>query len=171
MMQLDVCYEEAEARKFPEQVAIIIANEGEGKYNPITVGWIMPVSMNPPMWAFCLAKSRHSLQAIRYSQAFVISFPSCSMGADATFFGTHSGRDMDKLKRFGTKTEKAAKIDGVLLSDAVVNFECVLHAEYPVGDCYMFIGEVVGSHVNTDPSVRRLYVLTPDLALGGVMPE
>lgn len=169
-MQIKIAYDEAEARKFPEQVAIIIAKDAKGKHNPFTVGWIMPVSIEPPMWAFCAAKERYTLEAIRLSKSFVISFPSNEMADAATFYGTHSGNDMDKLTEFGAQTQEAAEIDSVLLPDAVANFECVLESEHATGDCITVVGEVVASHMNTDPSARRLYVLNPGLRLGGVLP-
>jgi len=169
-MQIKVAYDEAEARKFPEQTAIIIAKDAKGKHNPFTVGWIMPVSMNPPMWAFCAAKNRYTLEAVRRSKAFVISFPSSEMAAATTFYGTHSGKDMDKFETFGAEIQEATDIDSVLLPDAVANFECVLESEYATGDCVTVVGKVVASHVNTAPSARRLYILNPDLDVGGLLP-
>ena len=169
-MQKPVPYEEAEARKFPEQVALVIAKDAAGEYNPATVGWLMPVSMEPPMWAVCLAPVRHTLEAIRLSKEFVISFPSEAMAEDATFYGTHSGRQMPKLKQFGSKTQPATEIDGVLMADAVASFECVLESEHALGDCITVVGRVVASHVNEDASLRRVYALNANLDLGGIAP-
>lgn len=170
-MQIPAPYEEAEARKFPEQVALVIAKDAAGEYNPATVGWLTPVSMEPPLWAVCLAPERHTLEAIRLSKAFVISFPSAAMAADATFYGTHSGRQMAKLKECGSKMQAATVIDGVLLADAVANFECVLESEHAFGDCITVVGRVVASHVNDDVSAQRVYALNMNLDLGGVAPR
>jgi len=114
--------------------------------------------------------SRYSLEAIRSARQFVVSFPSVGMRDDALFHGTHSGRDMDKLAECGTRTEPATKIDCVLLSDAVANFECELEAELLTGDHVIFAGRVVAAHVNTDPSVRRLCIVGPGHKMGGVEP-
>ncbi len=170
-MQKPVSYKVASGRTFPEQVALVIAKDAAGEYNPATVGWLMPVSMEPPLWAVCLAPVRHTLEAIRLSREFVISFPSETMAADAMFYGTHSGRQMAKLKAFGTKTQPATAIDGVLLADAVANFECVLESEHGWGDCITVVGRVVASHMNEDPSIRRVYALNARLDLGGIMPQ
>ena len=128
-MQEQTSYGEAVVRKYPEQVAIAIAKDPQGKYNPITLGWIMPTSHNPPMMAVSVGLTRYSLEAIRLSREFVISFPSSEMAEDAFFYGTKSGRDMDKLAACGTKTAPASKVDGVLFSDAVANFECTRESE------------------------------------------
>jgi flavin reductase (DIM6/NTAB) family NADH-FMN oxidoreductase RutF len=163
-------YAEAVSRKYPEQVVIAIAKDADGKYNPITLGWTMITSGEPPMMAISIGLSRHSLGAVRLSREFVISFPSEGMEDDTLFFGSRSGRDMDKLVAHGTATEPATKIDCVLLSDAVANFECVLEAEVVSGDHAVFVGRVVASHVSEDPDVGRLYNFGSGV-FGGAVPD
>lgn len=148
---------------------IAIAKDREGKYNPITLGWSMIASGQPPMMAISVGLTRHSLSAIRTSKQFVISFPSIVMVDDVLFFGTRSGRDVDKLAVRHTPTQPAKEIDCVLLADAVANFECVLESELRTGDHIIFVGRVLVSHTNKDESVRRLYSLGGG-ELGGVLP-
>jgi flavin reductase (DIM6/NTAB) family NADH-FMN oxidoreductase RutF len=157
------------ARKYPEQVAIALAKDRQGKYNPITLGWVMNTSIDPPMLAISVGLTRHSLPAIRQASEFVVSFPSAAMAGDALFHGTQSGRDLDKLAACGTKTQPASVIDCVLLADAVANFECRLESELRTGDHVLVVGRVLAAHMNSDPSVRRLYSLGND-QLGGVVP-
>lgn len=168
-MQVATPYENAMARKYPEQVAIAIVKDPQGKPNPITLGWVMITSGQPPMLAISIGRTRYSLEALRQAGEFVVSFPSSQMAPDALFHGTKSGRDMDKLAVCGTKTQPAQVVDSVLLADAVANFECTLEAELETGDHFIFVGRVVASHMNTDPSVRRLYSLGNE-QLGGVEP-
>ena len=118
-MQVKTSYGEAMRRKYPEQIAIAIARDLQGKYNPITLGWVMPTSHAPPMLAISVAFARHSYEAIRQAGEFVVTFPSSAMAEDALFYGTKSGRDMDKLAVCGTKTEPASEMDCVLFTDAV----------------------------------------------------
>lgn len=168
-MQSPTTYARAIVRKYPEQVVIAIARDAQGKYNPITLGWTMITSGRPPMMAISVGLGRHSLGAIRRSREFVISFPSSAMADDTLFFGTESGRDMDKLAARATETQPAAKIDCVLLSEAVANFECKLEHEMQTGDHVLFVGRVVAAHVNQDPSVGRLYTRGEGYQLGGVV--
>lgn len=167
-MQLRADYATAIARKYPEQVAIAIVKDAQGKYNPITLGWVMPTSHKPPMLAISVAFVRYSYEAIRQSKTFVVSFPSDSMADAALFYGTNSGRDVDKIAAFGSKTESAAAIDGLLFSDAVANFECVLKSETATGDHAIFVGEVVAAHINDDDTLQRLYTLGMGYRMGGV---
>ena len=168
-MQASASYNQAIARKYPEQVAIAIAKDPQGKHNPITLGWIMLTSHEPPMMAISIGRTRYSLEAVRHAREFVVSFPSSAMASETSLFGTKSGRDLDKLAAAGVKTQPASVIDSVLLADAVANFECKLVSELETGDHVLFVGQVVAAHANEDRSVRRLYSLGDD-RLGGVIP-
>lgn len=168
-MQVPAEYEKAIERKYPEGIAIAIAKDEQGKYNPITLCWVMRTSLEPPMLAISIALTRYSLGAIRRAGEFVVSVLSTGMAADALFHGTKSGRDMDKLAECRTKTQPASEIDGVLLADAVANFECKLECELLTGDHVIFAGRVVASHVNTDAGVRGLYALGNE-QMGSVTP-
>jgi len=165
-MQKEAPYGEAIVLKYPEQVVIAIARDPQGKYNPITLGWTMITSGKPPMMAIGVGKPRYSAEAIRHAGEFVIAFPSEHQEAETMLFGTKSGRDTDKLAESGAATQPATKIDGVLLSDAVANFECRLVGEMETGDHILFVGEVVCSHVNEKP-LTRLYTVGAGYQMGG----
>ena len=166
-MQKQVEYSDAIKTKYPEQVVIAIAKDRNGKANPITLGWTMIVSGTPPMMAIAVAKTHYSIEAITHSRNFTIAFPSSEMADAALFFGSKSGRDIDKFAEFDCKTEPAKVIDSVLLADAVANFECTLESQIPVGDHMIFVGEIVCSHINTE-SKKRLYTTGPGHKLGSV---
>ncbi len=166
-MQKQTEYSDAIKTKYPEQVVIAIAKDRNGKANPITLGWTMIVSGNPPMMAIAVAKTHYSIEAITHSKCFTIAFPSSDMAEAALFFGSKSGRDTDKFAEFDCKTEPAKAIDSVLLTYAVANFECTLESQMHAGDHIIFVGKVVSSHVNTEPK-KRLYTTGPGHKLGSV---
>ena len=166
-MQKTVPYSMAIESRYPEQIAICIARDAAGHYNPMTIGWFMPVSMKPPMMAVAIGKSRHTLGAIRHSGEFVLAFLSEPQADLARYFGTHSGRDTDKFTCVRCETLKADKIDNRLIRDAVANFECIVKQEVDAGDHVVFIGEIVTSHV-TDNPVNRMFTLVKAEHLDGV---
>jgi len=166
-MQKQTPFSDATGLKFPEQVAIAIAKDRRGTYNPITLGWAMQTSHRPPMWAISVGKTRHSLRAIREAGEFVLAFPSEHQQDETLFFGTRSGREANKLAETGVRTRPAAEVDGVLLEDAVANFECRLAGELESGDHVIFVGEVLASYVNKTP-LNRLYILAAGYKLGGL---
>jgi len=164
-MQKQVEYQEAIKTKYPEQVVIAIAKDKAGRANPVTLGWTMIVSGTPPMMAIAVAKKHYSIETIRHSKCFTIVYPSSQMAEAALFFGSKSGRDVDKLAEFDCKTVPARQIDSVLLADAVANFECTLDSEIEAGDHIIFVGKIVCSHVNIEPK-KRLYTVGPGHKLG-----
>lgn len=168
-MQTKTTFETAAARRFPEPVVIAIAKDPQGKFNPVTLGWAMMASHEPPMMAVAVGKGRYSLDLIRQAGEFVLALPSAAMARDAVFHGTRSGRDLDKLAECGTRTLPATEIDGVLLADAVANFECRLAGELVAGDHVILVGRVVASHVNSDATLPRLFTLGNE-QMGAVQP-
>ena len=166
-MQKQVEYEEAVKTKYPEQVVIAIAKDRNGKANPITLGWTMIVSGEPPMMAIAVAKTHYSIESITHSRCFTVAFPSSEMADAALFFGSKSGRDTDKFAEFECKTEPATEIDSLVLADAVANFECTLESQMVAGDHVIFVGKVVASHTNIEPK-KRLYTIAPGHKLGSV---
>ncbi len=166
-MQKQAEFQDAIKTKYPEQVVIAIAKDKAGRANPVTLGWTMIASGTPPMMAIAVAKKHYSIETIKHSKCFTIAFPSSEMADAALFFGSKSGRDVDKFAEFDCKTEPAKAIDSVLLSDAVANFECTLESEAEAGDHIIFVGKIVASHTNTTPK-RRLYTIGTGHKLGAV---
>ncbi len=164
-MQKQVNFEQAIKNKYPEQVVITIAKDKDGKANPVTLGWTMIVSGEPPMMAIAVYKGHYTVKCIRHSKCFTIAFPSADMADAALFFGSKSGRDTDKFTEFDCKTEPAKKIDSLLLTDAVANFECTLESQTTAGDHIIFVGKVVAAHTNAE-SKKRLYSIAPGHKLG-----
>ena len=164
-MQKQVKFEQAVRTKYPEQVVIVIAKDKKGKANPVTLGWSMFASGTPPMMAIALYKGHYSIKCIRHSKCFTIAFPSSDMADAALFFGSRSGRDTDKFAEFHCKTAPAKKIDSLLLTDAVANFECKLQSQTVAGDHIIFVGRVVAAHKNTKRK-KRLYSLAPGHKIG-----
>ena len=166
-MQQKVPYRKAIVAKYPEQIVIGIARDAHGVCNPITLGWTMIVSHDPPMMAVAIGKTRHSLEVFRRAGEFVVAFPSEHQADEAMLFGTKSGREADKFAEAGTKLTPAERIDCVLMDDAAANFECKLAGEMEAGDHFIFVGKVVCSHVNPDmPS--RLYTIGEGYKMGGL---
>ena len=166
-MQKQAEFPEAIKTKYPEQVVIAIAKDKAGRANPITLGWTMIVSGAPPMMAIAVAKTHYSIEAIRHSKCFCVAFPSSQMADAALFFGSKSGRDVDKFAEFDCKHEPAKAINSALLTDAVANFECALESETEAGDHIIFVGQIVCSHINTEGK-KRLYTVGPGHKLGAV---
>ncbi|HUT01538.1 MAG TPA: flavin reductase family protein [Phycisphaerae bacterium] len=166
-MQKQVPFGEANRLKFPEQVVIALARDAGGKCNPITLGWAMQTSISPPMMAISIGLPRYSHEVFQNAEDFVIAMPSELQEKETLFYGTKSGRDVDKLAEFGATLQPAAKVDCVLLAEAVANFECRKAGELLTGDHTIFVGEVVCAHAH-EKEMNRLYTLGQGYQMGGL---
>jgi flavin reductase (DIM6/NTAB) family NADH-FMN oxidoreductase RutF len=155
-MQKATSINQAWARKYPEQVVLVITKAPDGRINLMAVGWICLVSDEPPMFLLGIDDPAYTLELIRQNREFVIAYPSKAMAKETLYAGTTHGHDIDKGKISGLQFESASQVDVPLLSDAVANFECRLVTEYRPGNCPLVVGEVIASHVNTDESITRL---------------
>ena len=165
-MQKKTDFEKAIKTRYPEQVVIAIAKDKTGRANPLTLGWTMLASSDPPVMAIAVYKGHYSIGAIRHAKSFTISYPSSQMADAALFFGSHSGRDCNKFAEFKKcKTNPAKVIDSVLLDDSVANFECKLLWEKKAGNHIIFVGQVVASYINTKAK-KRLYTVATGHKMG-----
>lgn len=159
-MQIRTEYRESRLLQYPETVSIVIVKDSKGNYNPMSASWVTLTSIEPTMIAISIGFERYTYELMRKQTECVISFPSVKMEAEVRLFGSESGRDMDKLKESGARTQPAEVIDGLLLSDATVNYECVIKDSMVTGDHVLFSAEIVASHAHKD-KLPRLYVLGP----------
>ncbi len=166
-MQKLVNFKEANKRKYPEPVVLLIAKDNE-KYNPVPIGWYMFTSSEPAMISLSLANTRYSLKLIQKQKEFVISFPLENMQETFLYYGKNSGEKIDKFKERPLAVSPASKIDGVILKDAVLNFECKLESHLQTGDHVICVGKIVACHTNEDESLKRLYSIGSGHILGGV---
>jgi flavin reductase (DIM6/NTAB) family NADH-FMN oxidoreductase RutF len=78
------------------------------------------------------------------------------MAQEVLVCGTKSGRDIDKLKETNLKKLPARKVKVPLIDGCVVNFECRLVEDLPVGDHVLLVGEILTAHIS-EQDKRRLY--------------
>lgn len=155
---IPVSFEQAFLRQSPVPLAVAIARDEAGRYNPITIAWFTRIAQEPPMLAIAVGRDKYSSSCIAKSGMFTLSIPAESQKEMVMFFGTVSGRDADKLAQSGAATLPATAIDGVMLAGAVASYECVVKEAIAVGDHTLFIAEVIASHENEDKSLRPLFL-------------
>jgi flavin reductase (DIM6/NTAB) family NADH-FMN oxidoreductase RutF len=154
----EVAYDVAIKRKYPEHIVLAVTWDAANKRPDIMVlGWAMPTSISPPMWAISVGHTRYTHKLLKETGEFVLAFPSTKMDEATQYCGTHSGRDIDKVKQIGLKTVPAKKIKPPILAGCPACFECKVKGAFETGDHTIFSGEVVASHVDEDESVIRIY--------------
>ncbi len=132
---------------FPRSVALITVSSS-GKDNIITLSWVGVVCSSPPVVAMGIRKDRFSYEMIMNSREYVINIPPASLVKEADFCGTRSGREFDKFKETGFTKEKAKVIGAPLIGECPINLECKLSKSIELGSHTLFLGEVVGTHID-----------------------
>jgi len=122
-------------------VAIITVNDGK-KLNGMTAAWVTQVSIDPPMLCTSISPLRHTWDMLRDAEYFGVCMLSKDQEKESTFFGTKSGRKLDKFKALGIEPFMAAH--GVpLIPGSVAGFVCRKSHQVEQGDHWALFSEVV----------------------------
>ncbi len=126
-------------KKLYTTTTIITVNTKNG-INGITVAWITRVSINPPMIAISIGKSRYSFELLNSTDFFGVCILGKSAKHVAEHFGTISGRNKNKFENVAyTVSER-----GIPIVEGTIGYiECKKVSTAESGDHVSFIGEVV----------------------------
>jgi flavin reductase (DIM6/NTAB) family NADH-FMN oxidoreductase RutF len=129
----------------------VLASCGRGsRANVITLAWVSPVSIDPPMLAIAVAPPRHSHGLIAGTREFVVNVPAPGILGAVWYCGTRSGRDGDKFEGAGLTTSPARVVEAPLVEECFAHIECRVVKTATVGDHTLFVGEAVGASVEPD---------------------
>jgi flavin reductase (DIM6/NTAB) family NADH-FMN oxidoreductase RutF len=167
-MQQPTTIAEALKLRFPEPIVLVVTRRMDGRANVMAVGWTGMASGDPPMIMLGIDAEAWTYTLVRETRAFVVAFPSETMGHAVLHAGSVHGHKRDKLAEAGLQTEPARYVLAPLLSDAVANFECELVTIVQPGDCPLIFGRIVAAHVHQNRDLKRLYTIGPGHCLGGV---
>ena len=122
---------------------VLVTTKWRAGQDVAPVAWSMPISSNPPFVGIAVHPSRHTHDMIRFSEEFALNIPSPRLINHAAFFGSVSGRDVDKLDLSKLPTFSARKIEAPLLEGCVGHIECSVEDAIRLGDHTLFVGRVL----------------------------
>ena len=138
-------------RRFPSGVAVVTVDV-EGERLGLTVGTLVPLSLEPPLVGFAVNKQAALHELLRRAPGFGVSL----LGAGQDAVAQHFARGVPPIALW----ERVRAHPGTrapLLDDALGWVECRLVEEHDVGDHTFFVGEVE-SVVAGEPRRPLLYV-------------
>ncbi|MBU0744340.1 MAG: flavin reductase [Gammaproteobacteria bacterium] len=92
-------------KSLDENGAFLTVKSREGKLNSMTIGWaLLGIMWRKPILMVAVRPSRYTFELIENADDFTVTFPYSDVSKQLTFFGTHSGRSMDKFKESGLTT-------------------------------------------------------------------
>jgi flavin reductase (DIM6/NTAB) family NADH-FMN oxidoreductase RutF len=128
---------------FPMQAVLVTCTDETDKTNPITIAWHTPISSKPPLYGISVHPKRYSHNLIKQSKEFVINFVPYKLVEKVQFCGSHSGRNVDKIKESGFTLAESEKIKTKYIKECFAHMECKLFKSIVLGDHTFFVGEVV----------------------------
>ncbi len=122
----------------------IVTAQANGKKNGMTAAWISQVSFKPPLIMAAIAPARFTHGLIKASGYFALNTLSEDQIELAKYFGTHSGKQVDKMANIAYfESGKGCPI----LKEAMAYLECKLVNAFEAGDHTLFIGQVIEGEV------------------------
>lgn len=135
----------------PLPKVIITCRGTDGNSNALSVAYCCNCSYDPPMVMVGIVPSRHSHLMIKETGCFVVNLVSKEQKEAFEYFGTHSGRDEDKLEKMNTSLSEGVKVNVPMLEDSPINIECKVVHSFMTGSHEMFAATI--EHVHVDPTM------------------
>jgi flavin reductase (DIM6/NTAB) family NADH-FMN oxidoreductase RutF len=142
--------------QFPDPVTLVTVTTDE-ETNFMTVGWVSPVSFDPPILMISIAPERYSHDLILKAGEFGISILAEDQKELSTLGGTLSGRDCDKIGKGDVKTVPGENIRSPHIAGARAWLECKVLSHETVGDHTVFYGEVLKTTADESKSALVLF--------------
>jgi flavin reductase (DIM6/NTAB) family NADH-FMN oxidoreductase RutF len=135
----------------PCPVWVIGSYDASGKPNVMTASWAAICCSRPPCVTVSLRKATYTYGNILASKAFTVNIPSENFAREAAYFGSVSGKDVDKFMACGLTPVKSDSVNAPYVKEFPLVIECRLKQTVELGLHTMFIGEIVD--VKADESI------------------
>ena len=132
----------------PTPVWCVGTYDTDGKPNVMTVAWGGICCSRPPCVTVSLRRATYSYASILERQAYTISVPPERYVQEADYFGTSSGRDVDKFQATGLTPVRSDLVDAPYVGEFPMVLECRLRHQYRIGSHTHFVGEILDVKVD-----------------------
>ncbi len=130
----------------PYNACLVTCKGKNGKINVMTVAWIIPVSVKPPLLAMSIRPERYSHDLIMETGEFVVNVPTFKLAQKVLFCGRRSGRRHEKFNEASLSPQKARKVAAPIIEECIAYLECKLVKTVETGDHTLVIAQVVAAY-------------------------
>jgi len=116
------------------------------KVNFMAASWVTPVAEEPPRVAVAIDVESLTHELILKHSEFTVNVLPLSMVDVIYGVGSVSGRDVDKVEKFGLKVLKGREVRAPVLEDALGVLECRVAAKVESEDTTLFVGDVLAAY-------------------------
>jgi flavin reductase (DIM6/NTAB) family NADH-FMN oxidoreductase RutF/uncharacterized protein with FMN-binding domain len=126
----------------PAPVWVIGSYDKEGKSNFMAAAWVGICCSRPPCVTIALRKATYTYGNIMERKAYTVNVPSQAFINETVYFGSVSGRDVDKIAATRLTPVRSDSVDAPYLKEFPLVVECRVIQTLEVGSHTMFIGEI-----------------------------
>ncbi|UCF07071.1 MAG: flavin reductase family protein [bacterium] len=126
----------------PSPVWVIGSYDSEGKANAMTASWVTISCSKPPCVSISLREATYTFGNIMNMGAYTVNIPSEKYATAAAYFGTVSGRDVDKFAATGLTPVKSELVNAPYIKEFPLVMECHVIQVVRLGLHTMFVAEV-----------------------------
>ena len=130
----------------PYPTFLVTCVGSDDRPNIITIAWLIPVSVEPPLVAMSVRPTRHSYSLLVDSGEFVINVPHVGLAAESLRCGRRSGRSEDKFVTSGLTASGARHVRPPIIAECLAHLECRVVKDVDAGDHRLLIGEVIDAY-------------------------
>jgi flavin reductase (DIM6/NTAB) family NADH-FMN oxidoreductase RutF len=127
---------------------VLVGAKVDGKPNFMAVAWFSKVNSNPPMMMISLGKKQYTGEGIKENESFSINLPGKDLVTETDYCGIVSGRQEDKARLF--EIFYGEPENAPMIQRCPINYDLKLTETIELPGTYLFIGEIVGAHVDED---------------------
>ena len=122
----------------------LLTTQYKGQVNIMTVAWVCPVSLGPPLVMVAIHPSRYTHDMLKQSEECVLNIPGRPLAEQVIRCGTLSGEDVDKVASVGLTLESGRRLQVPWVAECLAHLECAVVDLVAPGDHTLFVVEVLG---------------------------
>ena len=146
---------EASVLTSPNPVTLVCTQKPDGTTNLATVSWWTYLSFHPNRIGYAMAKTSYSGEMVRSSKEVILTIPGASIADSVVHCGMSTGRDTDKIEKFGIEMQPVPGSEIQIPRHSRVAIHCRLKEFVEVGDHYLYICDV--EQVYGDPQEEAVF--------------
>ncbi len=137
------------------QPACLLTVHYRGQDNVMALGWVSPISLEPPLLALAIHPSRYTHDMLARSQECVLNIPGRPYAEQLVSCGSMSGAGGDKLRACGLTPGQARRVEAPWIEECLAHIECAVVDRLAPGDHTLFVVEVVGAWAEEEAFDQR----------------